>query len=117
MTLTITLPQGARRTARKKVLVKQLSAIEGFGSVEILCSDKTGTLTEGDIVLDRRVDLHGQDNENFLQFVYLNCHFQAGIIESAGRRHPDARAPCYYRAREGGRNSLRPVRSYDGPIS
>jgi len=79
MTLTITLPQGARRTARKKVLVKQLLAIEGFGSVEILCSDKTGTLTEGDIVLDRRVDLHGQDNENFLQFVYLNCHFQAGI--------------------------------------
>ena len=79
MIITITLAQGARRMARKKVLVKQLSAIEDFGSVEILCSDKTGTLTEGEIVLDRHVDVHGQDNENVLQFVYLNSHFQAGI--------------------------------------
>ncbi|HET6206690.1 MAG TPA: magnesium-translocating P-type ATPase [Terracidiphilus sp.] len=79
MIITITLAQGARRMARKKVLVKQLSAIEDFGSVEILCSDKTGTLTEGEIVLDRHVDAHGQDNENVLQLAYLNSHFQAGI--------------------------------------
>ena len=79
MIITITLAQGARRMARKKVLVKQLSAIEDFGSVEILCSDKTGTLTEGEIVLDRHVDVHGQDNENVLRFVYLNSYFQAGI--------------------------------------
>ncbi len=79
MIITITLAQGARRMAREKVLVKQLSAIEDFGSVEILCSDKTGTLTEGEIVLDRHVDVHGQDNENVLRFVYLNSYFQAGI--------------------------------------
>ena len=79
MIITITLAQGARRMARKKVLVKQLAAIEDFGSVEILCSDKTGTLTEGEIVLDRHVDVHGQENENVLRFIYLNSHFQTGI--------------------------------------
>ena len=68
MIITITLAQGARRMAGKKVLVKQLSAIEDFGSVEILCSDKTGTLTEGEIVLDRHVDIHGQDDENVLRW-------------------------------------------------
>jgi len=55
MIITISLAQGARRMARKKVLVKQLAAIEDFGSIEILCSDKTGTLTEGEIALDRHV--------------------------------------------------------------
>ena len=79
MIITITLAQGARRMAKKKVLVKQLSAIEDFGSIEILCSDKTGTLTEGEIVLDRHVDVDGGDNEDVLRFVYLNSHFQAGI--------------------------------------
>jgi Mg2+-importing ATPase len=79
MIITITLAQGARRMAKKKVLVKQLSAIEDFGSIEILCSDKTGTLTEGEIVLDRHVDVHGQDNEDVLRLVYLNSSFQAGI--------------------------------------
>ena len=79
MIITITLAQGARRMARKKVLVKQLTAIEDFGSIEILCSDKTGTLTEGEIVLDRHVDVHGQDNDNVLRLVYLNSYFQAGI--------------------------------------
>jgi Mg2+-importing ATPase len=79
MIITITLAQGARRMARKKVLVKQLSAIEDFGSIEILCSDKTGTLTEGEIVLDRHMDVHGQDDEDVLRLVYLNSYFQAGI--------------------------------------
>jgi Mg2+-importing ATPase len=79
MITTITLAQGARRMAKKKVLVKQLAAIEDFGSVEILCSDKTGTLTEGEIVLDRHVDVQGNEDENVLRHVYLNSHFQAGI--------------------------------------
>jgi len=79
MIITITLAQGARRMARKKVLVKQLTAIEDFGSIEILCSDKTGTLTEGEIVLDRHVDIQGQDNEEVLRLIYLNSYFEAGI--------------------------------------
>jgi P-type Mg2+ transporter len=79
MIITVTLAQGARRMARKKVLVKQLAAIEDFGSVGILCSDKTGTLTDGEIVLDRHVDVQGTDDDNVLRFIYLNSYFQAGI--------------------------------------
>ena len=79
MIITLTLAQGARRMARKKVLVKQLTAIEDFGSVEILCSDKTGTLTEGEIVLDRHVDVEGKDDDNVLRLIYLNSYFEAGI--------------------------------------
>src|ERR1700693_2023409 len=79
MIITVTLAQGAKRMTKKKVLVKQLAAIEDFGSIDILCTDKTGTLTEGEIVLDRHVDFQGKDNENVLQLIYLNSHFQAGI--------------------------------------
>jgi len=79
MIITVTLAQGAKRMTKKKVLVKQLAAIEDFGSVDILCTDKTGTLTEGEIVLDRHVDFQGKDNENVLQLIYLNSHFEAGI--------------------------------------
>ena len=79
MIITVTLAQGARRMAKKKVLVKQLAAIEDFGSVEILCCDKTGTLTEGEILLDRHVDVHGNEDESVLRFIYLNSYFQAGI--------------------------------------
>lgn len=79
MIITVTLAQGAKRMTKKKVLVKQLAAIEDFGSIDIVCTDKTGTLTEGEIVLDRHVDYQGQDNENVLQLIYLNSHFEAGI--------------------------------------
>jgi Mg2+-importing ATPase len=79
MIITVTLARGARRMSKKKVLVKQLAAIEDFGSIEILCSDKTGTLTEGEIVLDRHVDVHGKDDESVLRIIYLNSHFEAGI--------------------------------------
>ncbi|MHB8485663.1 MAG: magnesium-translocating P-type ATPase [Candidatus Acidiferrales bacterium] len=79
MIITVTLAQGAKRMTKKKVLVKQLAAIEDFGSVDILCTDKTGTLTEGEIVLDRHVDFNGKDNENVLQLIHLNSHFEAGI--------------------------------------
>ena len=79
MIITVTLAQGAKRMTSKKVLVKQLAAIEDFGSIDILCTDKTGTLTEGEIVLDRHVDFRGEDNTNVLQLIYLNSHFEAGI--------------------------------------
>ncbi len=88
--ITVTLARGAMRMAKKKVLVKQLTSIEDLGSVEILCSDKTGTLTEGEIELDREVDINGADDAEVLRLVYLNSHFQAGIkspLDDAVLRH------------------------------
>ena len=79
MIITVTLAQGARRMTAKKVVVKQLAAIEDFGSIDILCSDKTGTLTEGEIVLDRHVDVQGKDDDNVLRLIYINSYFEAGI--------------------------------------
>ena len=90
MIITVTLAQGARRMTRKKVLVKQLAAIEDFGSIDILCSDKTGTLTEGEIVFDRHVDIAGADDAEVLRLIYLNSHFEAGIkspLDAAVLRH------------------------------
>jgi len=91
MIITVTLARAAGRMARRKVLVKQLTAIENFGSIDILCSDKTGTLTEGEIVLDRHVDLAGRDDAGVLRYVYLNSSLQAGIkspLDDAVLRHP-----------------------------
>ncbi len=98
MIITITLAQGARRMAEKQVLVKQLAAIEDFGSMTILCSDKTGTLTEGDIVLDRHVDVTGKDDENVLRLIYVNSFFQAGIqspLDAAILKHERPRITEY----------------------
>ena len=94
MIITVTLAQGATRMTRKKVLVKQLAAIEDFGSIDILCTDKTGTLTEGDIVLDRHVDCLGKPDEDVLRYIYLNSHFEAGIkspLDDAILKH---KPPC-----------------------
>ena len=77
--ISATLAQGARTMARKQVIVKQLASIENFGSIEILCSDKTGTLTEGEIVLDRHLDAQGNDDDRVMQLLYLNSFFEAGI--------------------------------------
>lgn len=79
MILTVTLTQGAMRMARKRVVVKQLAAIENFGSIDVLCSDKTGTLTEGAIVLERYVDPFGADDPGVLRAAVLNSMFETGI--------------------------------------
>jgi len=90
MIITVTLARGARRMARNKVLVKQLPAIEDFGSVDILCTDKTGTLTEGDVALARHVDLWGEDSPEVLRLAYLNSYYQSGVrnaLDAAVLRH------------------------------
>jgi Mg2+-importing ATPase len=103
MIITVTLARGARRMTKKKVLVKQLAAIEDFGSIEILCSDKTGTLTEGEIVLDRHVNVQGVDDESVLQLIYLNSHFEAGIkspLDDAVLKHEPPPIAEYEKADE-----------------
>ena len=79
MVLSVTLSQGAMRLARRKVIVKRLSAVQELGGIDVLCTDKTGTLTEGHIRLERHVDALGRDSERVLEFAYLNSQFETGI--------------------------------------
>ncbi len=65
--------------ARKRVIVKRLQAIQNFGAMDVLCTDKTGTLTEGRIVLKRYLDIRGEVSERVLEFGYLNSHYQSGL--------------------------------------
>ncbi len=79
MITTLTLARGAMRMAKKKVIVKNLSAIPNFGSMDVLCSDKTGTLTTGEMTLEKRLGLDGQPNEEPLKWGALNAAFESGV--------------------------------------
>ena len=79
MITTVTLGQGALKMAREKVIVKNLSAIQNFGSIDVLCSDKTGTLTSGEMSLEKHLDPRGNPAEKTFFFAYLNSYFQTGI--------------------------------------
>ena len=79
MVVTVTLSRGAMRMARKKVIVKQLAAIHNLGSMDVLCTDKTGTLTEARIRLERHLDAEGRDSAQVLRMAYLNSYFETGI--------------------------------------
>ena len=79
MVVSVTLARGALRMSRKDVIVKRLSAIHDFGSMDVLCSDKTGTLTEARIKLIRQVDLTGAESRNVLQLAYINAAFETGL--------------------------------------
>ena len=79
MIMTVTMAIGAQRMARKGVLVKQLSAIPNFGSMDVLCTDKTGTLTENKIALVKHIGIDGKNAEDVLLATYLTSHFQTGI--------------------------------------
>ncbi len=79
MISAVTLSRGAAHMARQKVIVRHLEAIENFGSMDILCSDKTGTLTSGDMALDRCLDPLGQVSERPFALAYVNSSHQAGI--------------------------------------
>ncbi len=79
MITTVTLSMGALRMARSKVIVKHLDAIENLGSIDLLCSDKTGTLTSGEMELDSSLDPFGEPSERPLFLGYLNSRFESGI--------------------------------------
>ena len=79
MITTVTLSMGAVRMAREKVIVKHLDAIENFGSIDILCSDKTGTLTAGAITFDRSLGCFGGDRPQVVQLAVINSAFETGI--------------------------------------
>ncbi len=86
--ITVNLSAGARAMAKKKVIVKRLSSIENIGSMNILCSDKTGTITEGKVTIKDALDITGQHSEKVLQFAGLNAALQQGF------RNPIDEAIC-----------------------
>ena len=77
--ISVNLAHGAKRMAREKVIVKRLASIENLGSMNVLCSDKTGTLTEGLVRLYKALDIDGSDNEKVLLYAYLNSKFETGF--------------------------------------
>jgi len=77
--ISINLAHGANQMAREKVIVKRLASIENFGSMNVLCSDKTGTLTEGVVKVQAALDAKGIDNEKVLFYAYLNSYYESGF--------------------------------------
>jgi len=77
--ISINLAHGAKKMARKKVIVKRLASIENFGSMNIICSDKTGTLTEGTVKLESAIDVNGNASEKVFLFAYLNAFYETGF--------------------------------------
>ncbi len=79
MIVTVNLSKGALAMARKKVIVKRLNAIQNFGAMDVLCTDKTGTLTQGKIVLEKHLDVYGNPSEKVLHYGYLNSYHHTGL--------------------------------------
>ena len=77
--MTSTMAKGAVEMSKKKTIVKRLSAIQTFGEMNILCTDKTGTLTEDEIVLEKYMDTMGNENIRILRHAFLNSYFQTGL--------------------------------------
>lgn len=79
MIVTATLAKGSLFLSRKKVIVKNLESIQSFGAMDVLCTDKTGTLTQDKIILDRYLDFQEENNPQVLIHAYLNSHYQTGL--------------------------------------
>ena len=77
--LSSSLSKGAVKMSKKKTIVKRLDSIQSFGSMNILCTDKTGTLTEDNIVLEKYLDIKGNEDKKILEYVFLNSYFQTGL--------------------------------------
>lgn len=79
MIITVNLAKGAITMAKRKVIVKRLPSIQNLGAIDILCTDKTGTLTQNRVVLERHVDIIGKPSDEVLHYAYLNSYFQTGL--------------------------------------
>lgn len=78
--ISINLAHGAKMMAKEKVIVKRLASIENFGSMNVLCSDKTGTLTDGTVRLQSTIGVNGKQSEKVFLYAYLNAAFESGFI-------------------------------------
>ena len=102
MIVTINLAKGALAMAGKKVIVKRLNSIQNLGAMDVLCTDKTGTITQDHVILERHVDVFGDESERVLEYAYLNSFYQSGLknlldkavlehVEIAGRLKKEGR--------------------------
>jgi Mg2+-importing ATPase len=101
--ISINLARGASQMALQKVIVKKLSAIENLGSMDVLCSDKTGTLTEGQIIFCKAIDVDKEDNEKAFRMAYQNAFFESGFhnpIDQAIRDHAQPDMTLYKKSDE-----------------
>ena len=79
MMVAVNLAKGALSMSKKKVIVKKLNAIQNFGAIDILCTDKTGTLTQDRVILEKYVDVTGRQSEDVLRYAYMNSYYQTGL--------------------------------------
>lgn len=79
MIVTVNLSKGALAMSKKKVIVKKLNAIQNFGAMDVLCTDKTGTITCGKVILQKHLNIYGKESERVLKYGYLNSFYQTGL--------------------------------------
>ncbi len=79
MIVTVNLSKGAISMSQKKVIVKRLNSIQNFGAMDVLCTDKTGTITQGKIILEKHLDVRGNTSARVLEYGYLNSYYQTGL--------------------------------------
>jgi Mg2+-importing ATPase len=79
MIVTVNLSKGALSMSKKKVIVKRLNSIQNFGAMDVLCTDKTGTITQGKIILEKYLDVKGNVSEHVLHYGYMNSYYQTGL--------------------------------------
>jgi Mg2+-importing ATPase len=92
MIVTVCLSKGAMAMSRKRVIVKKLNSIQNLGAMDILCTDKTGTLTIDHIILEKHCDVVLEKDDTVLELAYLNSHFQTGLknlLDRAILKHQD----------------------------
>jgi len=90
MIVTVNLGKGALQMSRKKVIVKRLNSIQNFGAMNVLCTDKTGTITQDHIILEKHLDIYGEESLPVLEYAYLNSYYQSGLknlLDVAVLRH------------------------------
>ena len=93
MIVSVCLSKGAMAMARKKVIVKRLNSIQNFGAMDVLCTDKTGTLTQDHVILEIHCDVFKKESDAVLLDAYLISHFQTGlknVLDRAVLEHPEA---------------------------
>lgn len=92
MIVTANLARGAVAMSRRKVIVKRLNAIQNFGAMDVLCTDKTGTLTRDKVILLRHLNINGEEDDEVLEYAFLNSYFQTGLknlLDEAVLGHED----------------------------